>query len=305
MLLMYAPAALERKWLALSAPALDVPLPVLEAVIATAAAKRAAGAGADANVNAGSDACAGGVAMPSELGGLGLTPSQALRLVAAHPSCLACTTVWLLARRAWLLQLGVPDVGAVITGCPTMLTLSISTLDEKRALLVAHGACPRTIFAAMPNALNKALANLGAKLAFAREVIGLSVSTLERVPIYLNLSLLRTRLRFFLLEQLANGALPPWRADSGEPPRGPSAAASSCSPVTWIGLKDEKFAARALRSTPAAAWGVAAMHAHMATPAFGAWADAREVELRAFHAKHPPPLQEAPRQRARVRRDGV
>jgi hypothetical protein len=291
-LLLYAPAALERKWSALCAPALDIPLPVLTAALAAAAAKRTptGSDAADADADAGADAPADDAASPPDLGGLGFTPSQALRIVAAFPTCLAYTTAWLLARRAWVQALGVRDLGATFTRCPNLLGLSLSTLEEKRALLAEHGACPRTVVARMPTTMGLARSHLSEKLRFAREVMGLPLGMLERVPVYMGLALQRrTRPRFFLLEQMACGAqLPPWRAGGGEAPRGPSPITEGCSPVTWIKQSDAAFAARALRGTPAAAWGVAGVRAHTASPAFGAWADAREAELRAFHAGRPP-----------------
>ena len=77
---------------------------------------------------------------PPAASGLGLSPAQALRVLCRMPSCFSYSTAWLRARVAWLTRLGVPDPAATVTGFPALLGLSLSTLEDKCALLRAH-AC--------------------------------------------------------------------------------------------------------------------------------------------------------------------
>ena len=271
--LVHSPAALERRWTLLCAPARD-----------------------DESLAGGRQSDQPGSSAPLDdapLGGAGLSATQALRVMEHMPPVLSYSTNWLLARRAWLVRLGVPDVAATMAAFPSLLGLALHTLEDKRMLLEAYGLDARSVVAAMPTTLGLSRQHLEGKLEFACLVMGLPPEVLIRAPVYFGLSLARrTRPRFFLLQQLAdsgvdsleaaNGAAAAWRP--GVEPRGPFPAADGCAPGTWLRYSDEQFAARALLGTSAAGWDLARMRSHVATPAFAAYCDAREAELRAFHA---------------------
>jgi hypothetical protein len=277
-LLLHSPASLARKWDALCAPARDDPS--FLASLLQAPPEPAAHT---------ADAPLPPLLPPAQLGGAGLSTAQALRLVTKMPVCLAYSTRWVLARRAWLLQLGVPDAGATMASFPSLVGLALHTLDDKRELLQAHGLDATAVVAAMPTTLGLSRTHLEAKLSFARDVMGLTPDELQRAPVYLGLSLEhRTRPRFFLLEQLAaEGRAPLQEGPPGTAgaPRGPAPTLEGfAAPMTWLKQTDAQFLRRALRGSRAADWDVERVRAHVHSPAFGTYCDAREGELRAYHA---------------------
>jgi hypothetical protein len=109
-----------------------------------------------------------------------------------------------------------------------------------------------------------AMDNLTVKLDFLLRVARCSVEQVHSSPVLIMYSLeARLRPRFFLVQQLGGRARE--------------------LAISTVMQRSDKLFLLLLDDTSADGWSVEGYHAHIASPAFRAWADAREAELLAQH----------------------
>ena len=201
--------------------------------------------------------------LPREAGGLGLSEEVARRCVATKPMVLQHSREFVQKRAAFLETLGVPDGRAAIARDFSLLGLAEDTLRSKAEWLLSQGLDVNRILSTHSSLLKQSAKALFPKLDFMLNVVSLEFGQI--VGRFLSASLDSLRHRFFYAMQRAER-------------RYTLSSLIQRSDAAYLKLVDglEK---------PASVGEIAAYKAHIASPAFIAYMDEQERNIRARMAE--------------------
>ena len=200
--------------------------------------------------------------LPLEDGGLGLEEAAARRRVASRPQVLTFSREFMLKRAAFLETLGVPDGRAAIVRNFVLLGSSEDRLQKGAKFLRSQGLDVERMLSNQPMLLcSYSPELLLRKLDFLRSVVGLRN---EDILSPFLASSLDDRMRPRYFYALQRGALQRFAFSS----------LMVCSDANFMKMVDGLGA-------PASAEEVAAYKAHIVSPAFRAYMDEQEREIRA------------------------
>ncbi len=201
---------------------------------------------------------------PRDAGGVGLSASQAHRVLSHRPSVVGNKLESMLARLEWLESIGVRNGSGAFGASPTLIGLAFPTMHAKVDILRCYGLNVGVAMRLTPGILCLSVTTMTAKLDLLLHVLQLSPSDVSSSSILLALDTRgRMRTRVFLLAQLAGGELP-----------------SSRVMLLCMKQTDAAMVKRLQRaSAPAHLCTVAGFRAHVSSPEFVAYADAMEARL--------------------------
>jgi len=205
------------------------------------------------------------VVLPLEDGGLGLEEAPARRRVASRPQVLTFSREFMLKRAAFLETLGVPDGRAAIARNVVLLGSSEDRLQKGSRFLRSQGLDVERMLSDQPTLLSLSQELLLEKLDFLRSVVGLDNSEISARLLVASLENV-LRPRYFYALQRGAVHTPDYNFESL---------------LKRVDADFVKTVGGFARGVHPSAEEMAAYRAHIASPAFCAYMDEQERQIRA------------------------